>query len=65
MREPLEAVVLEVLASGHWANGPKVEAFEAALASYVGTRSAVGVSSGTDALLAALSPWSYPVSVDS
>jgi dTDP-4-amino-4,6-dideoxygalactose transaminase len=54
VREPLEAAVLEVLASGRYVNGPRVEAFEAALADSVGTRFAVGVSSGTDALLASL-----------
>ena len=54
VREPLEAAVLEVVASGHYVNGPKVEAFEAEFAAHVGTRHAVGVSSGTDALLLAL-----------
>jgi dTDP-4-amino-4,6-dideoxygalactose transaminase len=43
-----------VLASQHFILGPKVEALEAQLAAYTRTRHAVGVSSGTDALLMAL-----------
>jgi dTDP-4-amino-4,6-dideoxygalactose transaminase len=55
------AVEQEVLAemtaicrSGHYVLGPKVAAFEEALAAYCGTKHALGMSSGTDALLAAL-----------
>ncbi len=39
--------VLEVLSSGRLSLGPKVPEFEQAVASYVGTRHAVAVSSGT------------------
>jgi dTDP-4-amino-4,6-dideoxygalactose transaminase len=42
--------VAEVLASGRLVQGPRTEAFEAALAERVGTRHAVCVSSGTAAL---------------
>ena len=42
--------VVEVLRSGRLALGPRTEAFESALADYVGTRHAVAVSSGTSAL---------------
>ncbi len=52
-REEQEAV-LEVLASGHLAQGPRVTAFERAFAQYIGTRHAVAVASGTAALVVAL-----------
>ncbi len=43
-----------VLVSGRYVLGPEVEHFEQALASHTGAAAAVGVSSGTDALLCAL-----------
>jgi dTDP-4-amino-4,6-dideoxygalactose transaminase len=49
---PIRAEIEEVLATQHFILGPKVEAFEAAIANYCGSPHAVGVSSGTDALLA-------------
>ncbi|MPY67631.1 DegT/DnrJ/EryC1/StrS family aminotransferase [Deinococcus sp. SDU3-2] len=42
--------VLDVLRSGRLALGPQVEAFEQAMAEYVGVRHAVAVNSGTAAL---------------
>jgi dTDP-4-amino-4,6-dideoxygalactose transaminase len=44
----------ETLASGRFIGGPAVERFEERLAAHVGARFAIGTSSGTDALLAAL-----------
>lgn len=49
-----EPYVLEVLRSGHIAQGPMVERLEAAFADVIGTRHAVAVSNGTTALVAAL-----------
>ena len=42
--------IREVLTSGWLSIGPKIQEFEEAVAGYVGTRHAVGVSSGTSAL---------------
>ena len=50
----VETRVLAVLRSGRFVLGPETEAFEAELAARVGTRFAVGVGSGTEALVLAL-----------
>lgn len=49
---PIRAQIDEVLATQHFILGPKVDAFERAIADYCGAPHAIGVSSGTDALLA-------------
>jgi dTDP-4-amino-4,6-dideoxygalactose transaminase len=50
----LRSAFERVLASGHFILGPEVEAFEKECASLLGARHAIGVSSGTDAILLAL-----------
>lgn len=54
LRSELEPKLLEVAASQMFVLGPEVEALEKELAALTGTTQAVGVSSGTDALLVAL-----------
>lgn len=54
LRADVEAAVLRVLRSGRYALGPEVDAFEEAFARHCGTAHAVGVSSGTSALVVAL-----------
>ncbi|MFO7899358.1 MAG: DegT/DnrJ/EryC1/StrS family aminotransferase [Planctomycetota bacterium] len=54
IRDELIDALVEVLDSTRYIGGPYVERFESELADYVGARRAVGVSSGTDALLVAL-----------
>ncbi len=50
----LESAALEVMRGGNYVLGPNVEAFEREAAAWLGTRHAVGVASGTDALHLAL-----------
>ena len=50
----VEAAVLRVLRSGQYVLGPETAVFEADLAGVIGTRFAVGVGSGTEALVLAL-----------
>lgn len=50
----LQEALARVVASGQFIQGPDVGAFEAELASFTGTRFAVGTSSGSDALLVSL-----------
>jgi dTDP-4-amino-4,6-dideoxygalactose transaminase len=54
LAEPIRAQLDEVLASQSFILGPKVAAFEQAIADYCSAPHAIGVSSGTDALLAIL-----------
>ncbi len=52
--DDVNAAVCGVIASGQYALGPAVAEFESAVAGYTGAKHAIGMSSGTDALLAAL-----------
>lgn len=54
LREAMLAAMARVMDGGHFILGPEVEGFERELAAALGVRRAVGLSSGTDALLAAL-----------
>ncbi len=54
IKAEVEAAIAEVMESQHFILGPKVEECEKAIAQYSGSSHAVGVSSGTDALLACL-----------
>jgi dTDP-3-amino-3,4,6-trideoxy-alpha-D-glucose transaminase len=54
LKAELRAAVDRVLDSGRFILGPEVAAFEAELASYLGTREAVGVANGTEAITLAL-----------
>ena len=50
----LNEAFLRVVRSGHFILGPEVDRFEKTLAAHIGSRYALGASSGTDALLLAL-----------
>src|SRR5437764_1530379 len=52
LADPIRAEIDEVLATQSFILGPKVAAFEEAICRYCATPNAIGVSSGTDALLA-------------
>ncbi|MGI8730416.1 MAG: DegT/DnrJ/EryC1/StrS family aminotransferase [Solirubrobacteraceae bacterium] len=54
LRPRIDAAIARVVDSGRFILGPEVEAFEAELATYCGTRHAIGVANGTDALTIAL-----------
>jgi dTDP-4-amino-4,6-dideoxygalactose transaminase len=54
LRDELRAVVDEVMDSQHFILGPEVTALEREVAAFVGASHGIGMSSGTDALLAAL-----------
>lgn len=54
LRAALDSAIARVLDSGQLVLGPEVEAFEAEAAAYLGVGHAVGLNSGTDALVIAL-----------
>ena len=54
IKEEMDAAVLGVLESGRFILGPNVTALEQEVAVYLGVKHAIGVASGTDALIIAL-----------
>ncbi len=50
----VDAAIQQVIESGRFILGPEVEAFEKEMASYCGAKFAIGVASGTDALILSL-----------
>ena len=54
LKEEIDAEIASVLQSGRFILGPEVEAFEAEFAAYCGTRFAVGLANGTEAIALAL-----------
>ncbi len=54
LRDEIETAMRRVVESQHFILGPEVDALEREIAAYCGSRYALGVSSGTDALLVAL-----------
>ena len=54
IKEEIDKAIQRVVHSGQFVLGPEVEAFESEIAAYCGTKYAVGVASGTDALQLAL-----------
>jgi dTDP-4-amino-4,6-dideoxygalactose transaminase len=54
LKSEIDAAVAKVMESQYFILGPEVQAFEEEIADYLGAKKALGVSSGTDALLLAL-----------
>jgi len=54
IREEIRAAIDGVLAAQHFILGPNVKALEEEMAAYCGTKYAIGVASGTDALILAM-----------
>ncbi|MGB5970513.1 MAG: DegT/DnrJ/EryC1/StrS family aminotransferase [Spirulinaceae cyanobacterium] len=54
IKEEIQAAVFRVLESGRFIMGPEVKQFEQEVAQYLGIKHAIGVNSGTDALVIGL-----------
>lgn len=54
LKEDIDSAVAEVFTTGQYILGPQVAGLEREIAAYLGTDQAVGVASGTDALVLAL-----------
>ena len=57
LREDIDRVVLEAMASGAYIMGPQVRALESELAAFVGVKHCLTCANGTDALTLALKAW--------
>ncbi len=57
IRRELEAAIGRVLDHGRYIMGPEIEALEAELAAFTGSKHCIACGSGTDALLMALMAW--------
>jgi dTDP-4-amino-4,6-dideoxygalactose transaminase len=54
IKPEIDTAISEVMESGHFILGPNVQLFEQEVAEYLGVKHAVGVASGTDALVLSL-----------
>jgi dTDP-4-amino-4,6-dideoxygalactose transaminase len=54
IKKEIDAAVLSTLESGHFILGPQVVKFEESVAAYLGVKHAIGLASGTDALVIAM-----------
>ncbi len=54
IKDEIDTAILDVVASTQFVLGPHVKAFEESAAAYCGAKHAIGVASGTDALLLSL-----------
>ena len=54
IKEEIDEAIQRVIESGRFILGPEVEAFEREMADYCGVKYAIGVASGTDALILSL-----------
>ncbi|MNX33692.1 dTDP-3-amino-3,6-dideoxy-alpha-D-galactopyranose transaminase [compost metagenome] len=54
LQAQMDEAILAAVRSGQYINGPNVKAFEKELADYLGSKHAIGLNSGTDALHLAL-----------
>lgn len=60
LKKEIDEVIIEVLESGRFILGPKLEKFEKNFAEYIGCKHGIGVASGTDALVLALKSLELP-----
>ena len=57
LKDEMDRVILDVVASSAYVMGPKIKEMETAFADYVGVKHCIACNSGTDALLLALKAW--------